>query len=329
MKKLVLLFAAFFSFAAIHAQENQGKVSAVAFFDYTFHTNQIQSTNHEFNLKRTYLTYENSYSKELKYQFTLDGEGLTAGSKSDNKLFVKIAKVDYTTDFGTFIIGLQGMNMFSVQEKNWGYRFIEKPAMDVVGFSPSADLAVGYANKISDVNFSFIISNGTGFKKAEDDKFKRFNLALSYGEQNISSKAGYNLGVVASVEPYKLKDTEYRSVIGIFGGVSTDMFRVAAEGGIRNQKTMNDAMETSKAGQYYLSGNATVKFSPVVESFVRFDYSDVNTDVKDNEMMSLIGGVAVNPTKGLAIAPNLKLWKSSVKNSDTIIDLMVNFEFKL
>ena len=51
-------------------------------------------------------------------------------------MYIKNAKVDLLCRSNTkFTIGLQGMNMFSVQEKTWGHRFIEKSAIDKYKFS--------------------------------------------------------------------------------------------------------------------------------------------------------------------------------------------------
>ena len=42
-------------------------------------------------------------------------------------------------------MGLIGMNTHSIQEKNWGNRFIEKSAMDKNEYSTSADLGIGFS----------------------------------------------------------------------------------------------------------------------------------------------------------------------------------------
>ena len=47
-------------------------------------------------------------------------------------------------------MGMIGLNMFNVQEKTWGHRFVEKSALDLAKWSSSADLGFGISKKIND-----------------------------------------------------------------------------------------------------------------------------------------------------------------------------------
>ena len=61
---------------------------------------------------------------------------------------------------------LIGMNMFNVQEKTWGNRFIEKTALDFAGWSSSADLGFGISKDLfNNISLSFLMTNGEGYKK--------------------------------------------------------------------------------------------------------------------------------------------------------------------
>ena len=85
------------------------------------------------------------------------------------------------------------MNVFNVAEKTWGFRFLEKSPMDFHGFSSSADLGIGYSGKISKVNYSFLVTNGTGYKKSENDEYKKISTQFVYGEKKLVKQDGYNL----------------------------------------------------------------------------------------------------------------------------------------
>ena len=114
-------------------------ISGVTFFEY--HSGDLDKANekHGFKLSRAYLTYKNDISDELSFKFQTD-VGQVA---NDNRwtAYLKKAQLDWKMNNGMKIsLGLIGMNMFNVQEKTWGNRFIEKTALDFAGWSSSADL---------------------------------------------------------------------------------------------------------------------------------------------------------------------------------------------
>ena len=66
-------------------------------------------------------------------------------------------------------MGMIGMNMFNVQEKTWGYRFLRKSAMDAFKFSASADLGMSISKDFGFLSTSLMISNGEGYKSSSVD----------------------------------------------------------------------------------------------------------------------------------------------------------------
>ena len=80
-----------------------------------------------------------------------------------------------------------GMNTYGVQEKNWGYRFISKSAIDKNKFSATADLGIGYSNNLMEnLNLSLQLTNGEGYKKSQEDTFHKISLNATYGEMKIN-----------------------------------------------------------------------------------------------------------------------------------------------
>ncbi|MCK4577573.1 MAG: hypothetical protein KAU50_02205, partial [Candidatus Marinimicrobia bacterium] len=163
----------------------------------------------QFEFSRVYLTYTNKLSENVKYKFQTDVgrhknsvklEGAGSDSLSADlsnsrwlSVYLKNAKLDWTTSVGVVSIGLQGMNIFSVQEKTWGHRYLQKSPMDLHKFTSSADLGIGFARSISkDLSTSLLITNGIGYKSAENDTYKKFSLQTVWGQKNLSKKTGYN-----------------------------------------------------------------------------------------------------------------------------------------
>jgi len=127
-----------FVFVSLHAGE--ARVSGQTFLHYSYDNKD----KNEFELKRAYLSYENRLNPLVSYMVQLDAG---RGQASDYSVYVKTAKVDWKTSIGRITLGIQGMNMFKIQENTWGYRYIDNSAMDRQKYSSSADLGIAWANK--------------------------------------------------------------------------------------------------------------------------------------------------------------------------------------
>ena len=155
----------------------QGNFSGVTYFDYSYDLTNDSTTNNAFGLNRVYFTYEQELSDNISYKFQTDIDidiGKIYGSSPFN-VYLKNAKVDWKTSIGKITLGMQGMNIFNVTEKTWGFRFLQKSAMDKYKFSSSADLGVGFHYVMIGYNglnlySSVLMTNGTGYKKNEDTR---------------------------------------------------------------------------------------------------------------------------------------------------------------
>ena len=166
MKKLLLLPLLLIT---IHGQ---GQFSGVTYFDYTYDLTQNAVNNAGFSLKRVYFTYEQALSEDISYKFQTDIDY----NNSPFNIYLKNAKIDWKlpgASFGKLTLGMQGMNIFNVTEKTWGFRFLQKSAMDKYGFSSSADIGIGYSVNLAgnNLNYSFMYTNGSGYKNPENDHY--------------------------------------------------------------------------------------------------------------------------------------------------------------
>ena len=217
---------------------------------------------------------------------------------SESRLFayVKYAKVDWKTNHGKFTFGTQGMNVFNVQEKTWGYRFVEKSAMDLNKWSSSADLGFGWSKSFGDFHTSMLVTNGTGYKKVENDATKKHSFQFVYGEKKLSKNDGFNFGGI-----YVFEELAGDQLFGVFGGYAGNGLRVGGE-----FEQLGDKRLKSFYGNY----NAFGKF----DIFGRYDKFDEETYA--------IAGLSYELEKGLTIAPNIRL-------SDNVFEeLKINFLFK-
>ena len=346
MKKILLLPLLLITIYA------QGNFSGVTYFDYTYNLTKDAANDAGFSLKRVHFTYQQELSKNISYKFQTDvgqldvielpDDGLccsdTKTQKTQFVAYLKKAQLDWKTSYGKLTFGMQGMNIFNVTEKTWGFRFLEKSAMDKYGFSSSADMGIGLHGVLSgynnlNLNYSILITNGTGYKSSEDDKYKKTSVQLVYGQKNLSKNDGINIGGSFSIEPYNFTDDKIKDKVltSLYGGFSKNGYRVGLEWDTHLDEG-NDRIQQIIAGyaSYKVSDKITVlgrvdMFDPWTESIDIADTPEINEE-KDSQI-NIITGFNYIPAKGLTITPNVRMSIPEEGNDETVL-LMLNFEFK-
>ncbi len=293
---------------------DDGKVSSKVYFEYNYQTEKGGSNENGFDVKRAYLTYENKVSESAKLKFTADvGRQKEDSTNTHLFLFLKNAYLNWNTGFGQLFFGVQSMNLFKVQENTWGYRYLEKSAMDKNKFSSSADLGIGYANQFTkNIYMSYLLTNGGGYKKAETDIYKRHSVLFLYGPNKLNKKDGFNFGAIVSYEPYKKDNVENETIAGLFSGISLKDFRLGAELNYRK-----DSDDDEK--EYLVSVYGSYKITKQYDAFCRIDHFN-----KEKDENHLIAGFVYTPFKSLNIAPNYRYtWGKDSKQN-----YKINFQFK-
>ena len=302
-----------------------GKIGGVTYFDYT---NSKEKS--AFVLKRQYFSYGIDISDEVKFRVVFDvgrtdvGTVLRkdGGEKSeDTRLvaFLKKAQIDHRTSYGKISMGLIGMNTYNIQEKNWGYRFIEKSAIDKYKFSSTADLGIGFSRVlVNQLKMSLQVVNGEGYKNPQSDKYHKIAFNSTYGEHNLVKNSGFNAGVVYTTEQTDDKPNTMASLFGGFAGMGLRLggqFNMLKKGGIESQ---------------IISVSSNYSMTDKLDAFVRYDMFDPNTDEidgwKDNSTY-LIAGIQLSCGNGLLVAPNIRM-ESYEDDLDSETEYKINFQFK-
>ena len=315
MKKIVMLM--FFLFSYLLAQ---GSISGVGFYNYSHDLTKDSANDDGFTLNRVYFTYKNNVSDDLSVKFQTDvGE---VGDDERLTAYLKKAQVDWKSPIGKLTFGMQGMNMFNITEKTWGFRFIEKSPMDKHKFSSSADMGVGYSGKVNDISYSILMTNGSGYKKQENDKFKKISFHGVYGQPKLVKADGYNVGLAYSMEPYEDANEESfnKTVMSFFGGFAGSGLRF---GGEFDMHSDSDGDITKQIMAFY----ASYKLMDSIEGLVYFDMFDPDIDTKKDGETYIIAGLNFYPTKGLTITPNIRM-TSFEDGSDSQKMFKMNFQFK-
>ena len=320
MKRILLLVSITgFMFA-------EGKIGGVTYFDYS---NTEKASG--FNFQRQYFGYGGDVSEKVSYKILFDVGGTEIGTveyknedgefeekSEDTRLvtYLKKAQINYKSSFGKFNFGLIGMNTYNIQEKNWGYRFIEKSAIDKNKFSSTADIGIGFSKSLLDnLNLSLLFVNGEGFKKPQGDKYHKIAFNATYGEGNLNKNDGYNAGVVFTTESTDADPTTMTSVFGGFAGMG---LRIGGEFDMQS-KGGSESNIISVSANYSLRDN--------IDFFARYDIFDVDTSSDNDGENYLVTGVVLTCDGGISVAPNLRI-TSYENGSESETEYKVNFQFK-
>ena len=292
---------------------SEGKIGGVTYFDYT---NAEEKS--AFNFQRQYFMYGVNVSDDVNFKVIFDVGRTNKEEEEDARLvtFLKKAQIDYKTSYGKLSLGMIGMNTNNVQEKNWGYRFIEKSAIDKYGFSSTADLGIGFSRSLTgQLNMSLQVVNGEGYKNPLSDKYHKIAFNSTYGERNLVKNSGFNAGVVYTTEQTDNKPNIMTSLFGGFAGMGLRL------GGQYNMLTENtkENKVVSVSANYGLKENINI--------FTRYDMLDDNDEDKKNGKNNLITGIVLTCGSGLSMAPNMRM-TSFEDNSDSVTEYRINFQFK-
>jgi hypothetical protein len=287
-----------------------GKIGGITYFDYS--KTEDESA---FNFNRQYFSYAVDMSDDIKFKVIFD----VGRSPTDSRLntYLKKAQVNYKTSYANVSLGLIGMNTYGVQEKNWGYRFIEKSAIDRYEFSSTADIGVGFSRSLIDnLNMSLQVVNGEGFKQPQGDKYHKISFNTTYGERRLNKNDGYNTGIVYSTEA---TDSEPTNMISAFGGFAGMGLRLGVE---------YDMLTKGDTESSIISVSANYSFMDNKDIFLRYDMYDGDTSVDKDGSSYIISGILLSCGNGLSVAPNIRMTSYEDAVKEIISEYKVNFQFK-
>lgn len=301
MKRVTILISILtFAFAY------NGSITGVTYFDYT-----RENSTSAFNFERQYFNYAIQMSNDVKFKVVFDVgrtnkvTDLLGNNIEDTRLvvFLKKAQIDYKCEWVKTSFGLIATNTYGVQEKNWGYRFIEKSAMDKNKFVKTADLGVGFSkNVINNLNVGGQYLNGEGYKSPELNSIQKLNLNINYGEMNLLENNGANLGFIYSTD---FTETSPSTLFSIYGGFAFKGIRIGTELDFSDEKELASA---------YLNYIVNRK----VSIFSRYDVLDEDSE-KDTYSIS---GLVYNCGSGILVSPNIR------KSNKYDLVYKLNFQFR-
>lgn len=294
-----------------------------------FHTGITSiNDNSVFEIERAYLGYSYNMSQIFSASILFD-----IGSPEDESVYAivkryayfKNAYIRYSQNNLDVRFGIVGMNHFSLQEKFWGYRYIEKSFADRYKFGKSADLGIIAKYEISpQLTVDAAIVNGEGYSQLQTDNYFEYTAGLT-----LSAPEKLTWRFFANYGP---SDGYTKMVYATFLGYEpTKNLSIAAEYNIlQNYKYLENRNQSGYSfySTYALKNNWKI--------FGRYDILESNTLdgtttpwnlAKDGT--SIIAGIEKKLHKNLKISLNYRDWFPAAANIDNEAFLYFNVEFKL
>jgi hypothetical protein len=297
---LLVSVSTFYSLSDARAQTDSsfvphGKPLALIFSDVNYSFNK-EGNAQAFELTRAYFGYEYFFSKNISSKLTLDFADPGMG-ELQMTVIVKYAYLQYKRDKFSARFGMISTDQFSLQESQWGYRYIIKSFQDAYRFGASADLgaAVEYSPaKI--ISFDLSVLNGEGYKRVQADSTFKTSLGLTLKPFKGFAVRGYI--------DFMNNDFAQTSA-SVFAAYTLKKFKTGLEYNVQKNNNMK--------GEHDLSGISVYASLGIGKKFTVFTrYDNLKSGIvspepdpwnlkKDGQIF--IAGFDYSPVKGVKIAP--------------------------
>ncbi len=320
MKTNLLLFVLLILTSLVHGQETSkesgGKFSGYMIGDYYYnasHHNSDLNELHGFWFRRIYFTYDyninNNFSSRLRLEMNNDG------SYEDAEVitpFIKDAYLTYKFGNQKAYFGISPPPTFSLIEKIWGYRSVEKTALDLQRMASSRDFGLsvkGQFDSAGKFKYNVMYGNGAG-NRQEIDKGKSFMTSLSYWATKEIVFEIYG--------DYADRPGKADTYIGqAFLGFKSEILHGGIQFSHQNLKGKNGTIDEIKLNilSVFLSGKVINNIKLIGRIDKMFDPNPEGENIAytpvDNSasFTMFLAGIDFNVVDGVSIIPNIKYFK--------------------
>lgn len=280
-----------------------------------------EGNSREFEITRAYLGYEHSFSKTLSSRVILDvGDPGTGGLQLT--AFLKNALLMYKNNKLSARFGMIGTDQFSLQEKQWGYRYISKSFQDEYKFGSSADLgaAIEYA-PVKFISLDASVLNGEGYKKMQSDSVLKATFGITIKPIEGLVFRGYS----------DIMGTDHsQRTIALYAGYTYKAFRAGFEYNVQQNNNMRNGHDFEGISVY-----SSIQIAEKFSVFARYDnlWSGTISDEvnpwnynRDGELF--LAGIDYSPVQGIKIAPAFIRWSPSDNTQSLTSTIGLHFEIK-
>lgn len=279
---------------------DEGKISGYMFGDYYWVVSaddaeaKMPQKQNAFQFRRIYLTYDKGIAEDFDIRFRLEANDKGFGKGDKMIPFVKIGYLKWKKGVAgsDVYLGLSGTPTWSVSEKVWGYRSIEKTILDLNKIGSSADVGVGLKGKSGKLGYHVMVANGPG-QKPENDNGKKF-----YGQ--LSLKASDSLQLVGYADFNMQPQDQNQLTVKGFAGLKKEKLSCGLEAFMRVNKKAAGADDVTITG---VSAFGSLGLSDQMKGFGRVDM--VSNDANDTTDLLVIAGLDRELEKNIHLMPNI------------------------
>lgn len=306
---IVLLLLLSLSSTFMFGQDPQ--ITGVLFSDYTY---EVDNDQNSFNVRRVYVNMRGGLFDNLSYRITSDASAADSGYE----LFLKYAFLDWRPQRFEDLrlqFGMLSTNTFQVQKQTWGLRYLYKTIFNQYRVVSSADIGIRM-DKLLDENImvSAMISNGVGYKNAENDKYKQVHLLGVFGNPDLLIEEGMHVGGYLSYEPLSSETTSL--VYHCFAGIHENRKWVGGEVG-------QHVLKNPDVSTTFISVYARYQVAESSQFFFRTDFAS-SSEFRES---TIITGLQYQPLEDLKIAPNIIYIISENRENSAIVRANIELRF--
>ncbi len=278
-------------------------------------------------IQRAYLGFDMELEKGFSSKIVVDigsPDNSSAYSLLKRYAYFKSAYLQYENGNLNLKFGIIPMQLFKVQEKIWGHRYIEKSATDKYKFGTSSDLGVSVNYKISKIaEVDLTISNGEGNAEIQHDNTYKAALGLT-----LKPYKGFIFRTYADILS---KNTNQITFVGFIGYQIDKRLDLGFE--YDKQYNVKNALNENLT---IFSATASYFINDKFQVFSRYDI--FRSNLLDQEIRpwniakdgsAIIGGVQYSPISKVRIALNYQDWVPYAKNLENESFIYLNIEFGL
>lgn len=255
-------------------------------------------------LRRVYFGYDYNLSERWFVRFLLEGNSGVITDKGEFTTKIKLGYLQYkilnnpTFHNAKINVGLIPTPIFAFPEKEWGYRSVEKEALDVRGFGSSVDQGISFESNFTaegTSGFKVMVGNGSGSKPI-------LNKNLQYHASIFTSVLDNKLKLEAFANYIKDANGLNKTVTRGFASYSVSNFRLGIEASqnfFEEFGLVNGVTEVKQTQPFLLSTYASTRLKEDIWVFLRYDYFNPDSDYRSDFVYS---NVAQNYDEQLLIA---------------------------
>ncbi len=315
-----------FGLARPSSAQTTVKISGLAYIDYEYRIAspiEDQEGENGFGYRRLYLTSDFGISEDFSARARLEANDGSTTAQGKPSPFVKDLYLRWSDSFAEghdLWIGISSPPSFTVAEKAWGFRSLEKTIQDRAGVVRSRDFGVAVRGPVTvegKVRYGFMIANNNG-ERAESNKNKRI-----YGQ--LEFYPSESLIVTVGGDYATFSDARESTVNGnALIAYSADRFTAGIEG-FYTQTNLSDTDES--ADLYGLSVFARTNLNDNVTLIARFDRVEMTSPGVEEYENYFLGGIALRPHQNVEFIPNMVINKFEEDDS-SVVTGRVTLHFK-